>query len=325
MKSFVRVFVFFSAALLLVLAVLVAATWAPDQPVEALKPRWAQPPSQFIPLAGMQVHLRDEGPRNDPLPIVLIHGTSASLHTWEGWAQALRGQRRVIRFDLPGFALTGPNQQNDYSVEAYVRFVTAVMDQLGVQRFVLAGNSLGGQVAWATAVALPQRVAQLVLVDASGYPPESASVPPSLPLGFRIARTPGLRVLTQYTLPRSVVEKSVRNVYGDPAKVTPELVDLYVDMTLRAGNRKALGRRLEQGYTGDVAGLKSLAMPTLILWGGQDRLIPPEFGQRFARDIAGSRLVVFDDLGHVPHEEDPARTVAVVKTFLGLQVVSGRL
>jgi pimeloyl-ACP methyl ester carboxylesterase len=318
MKLFFRSLLFFVAALLVLAAVGLVATWAPDQPVEALKPRWAQPPSQFIAIDGMQVHLRDEGPRNDPLPIVLIHGTSASLHTWEGWAAALRGQRRVIRFDLPGFALTGPNRQNDYSVEAYVRFVTAVVDQLGVQRFVLAGNSLGGQVAWATAVALPQRVARLVLVDASGYAPESASVPPSLPLGFRIARMPALRALTQYTLPRSIVEKSVRNVYGDPAKVTPELVDLYVDMTLRAGNRQALGRRMDQGYSGDVAGLKTLAIPTLILWGGQDRLIPLEFGQRFARDIAGSKLVVFDDLGHVPHEEDPARTVGVVKTFLGL-------
>lgn len=318
MRLFFRSLLFFTAALLVLAAVALVATWAPDQPVDELKPRWAQPPSQFITIDGMQVHLRDEGPRNDPLPIVLIHGTSASLHTWEGWAAALRGQRRVIRFDLPGFALTGPNRQNDYSVEAYVRFVTAVVDQLGVQRFVLAGNSLGGQVAWATAVALPQRVARLVLVDASGYAPESASVPPSLPLGFRIARMPALRVLTQYTLPRGIVEKSVRNVYGDPAKVTPELVDLYVDMTLRAGNRQALGRRMDQGYSGDVAGLKTLAIPTLILWGGQDRLIPLEFGQRFARDIAGSRLVVFDDLGHVPHEEDPARTVAVVKTFLGL-------
>lgn len=318
MRLFFRSLLFFIAAMLVLAAVALVATWAPDQPVEALKPRWAQPPSQFITIDGMQVHLRDEGPRDDPLPIVLIHGTSASLHTWEGWATALRGQRRVIRFDLPGFALTGPNRQNDYSVEAYVRFVTAVVDQLGVQRFVLAGNSLGGQVAWATAVALPQRVARLVLVDASGYSPESASVPPSLPLGFRIARMPALRVLTQYTLPRSIVGQSVRNVYGDPSKVTPELVDLYRDMTLRAGNRQALGRRMDQGYSGEVAGLKTLAIPTLILWGGQDRLIPLEFGQRFARDIAGSRLVVFDELGHVPHEEDPARTVAVVKTFLGL-------
>ncbi|MDP3673113.1 MAG: alpha/beta hydrolase [Telluria sp.] len=285
--------------------------------MDELKARWARPPSRFIAVSGMQVHLRDEGPHDDPAPIVLLHGTSASLHTWDGWAQALREKRRVIRFDLPGFALTGPNAENDYSMDTYVRFVRAVMDQLGVQRFVIAGNSLGGQVAWATAAALPERVAGLILVDASGYPPESMATRQSIPLAFRMAATPGLRTLMQYTLPRGIVERSVRDVYGDPTKVTPELVDLYSAMALREGNRKALGRRIEQGYTGDVAQLKAIKAPTLILWGGQDRLVPPELGQRFARDIAGSKLVVFDNLGHVPHEEDPARTAAEVRRFLG--------
>ena len=314
----------YKSVLLLLAAVLffalagVWASWAPDKPVDRLKGRWAQPPSQFIIVQGLQVHLRDEGPRDDPVPIVLLHGTSASLHTWQGWAGALRGQRRVIRFDLPGFALTGPNPQNDYSVAAYVRFVTAVMDQLGVQRFVLAGNSLGGQIAWSTAAALPGRVTALILVDASGYPPESATVPPDIPIGFQMARIAWLRPLIEHTLPRGLVERSVRSVYGDPSRVTPELVDLYQDMALRAGNRGALVRRIEQGYSGDPAQIRSLKVPTLILWGGKDRLIPLEFGQRFARDIAGSQLVVFDDLGHVGHEEDPGRTVAEVKRFLRL-------
>ncbi len=292
------------------------ATWAPDKPVDELKARWAKAPSQFIGVGGMQVHVRDEGPRDDPLPIVLLHGTSASLHTWEGWAAALRGQRRVIRMDLPGFALTGPNPANDYSAPAYVAFLTQLLDQMGVQRFVIAGNSLGGQIAWSTAYALPQRVAQLVLVDASGYPPESATMPLDIPLGFRIARTPVLNQLVKHTLPRGIVEKSVRSVYGDPSKVTPELVDLYADMTLRAGNRAALVRRIEQGYRGDVAQIQSLKVPTLILWGGRDRLVPQEFGERFARDIAGAKLVVFKELGHVPQEEDPAATVEEVKKFL---------
>jgi pimeloyl-ACP methyl ester carboxylesterase len=298
-------------------ALAIAMTWAPDVPVEELKARWARPPSRFVEVNGLQVHLRDEGPHDDPAPIVLLHGTSASLHTWDGWAQALRGQRRVIRFDLPGFALTGPNAENDYSMDVYVRFVRAMLDKLGVDRFVIAGNSLGGQVAWSTAAALPDRVAGLVLVDASGYPPESLATRQSIPIGFRIAATPGLRLLAQHTLPRGIVERSVRDVYGDPAKVTPELVDLYSAMTLRAGNRQALGRRIEQGYTGNVALLKDIKAPTLILWGGRDRLVPLEVGQRFARDIPGAKLVVFDDLGHVPQEEDPARTVAEVRRFLG--------
>jgi pimeloyl-ACP methyl ester carboxylesterase len=290
------------------------ALWAPDKPVDELKPRWAQPPSQFIAIDGMRVHLRDEGPRDDPQPIVLIHGTSASLHTWEGWAAALRGQRRVIRFDLPGFALTGPQPQADYTIDAYVRFVAALLDQLGVQRAVLAGNSLGGQIAWSFAAAQPQRVTRLVLVDAAGYDFESTSVP----LAFRVARLPMLAPLLEHTLPRGMVEGSVRNVYGDPSKVTPELVDLYYDMALREGNRRALGLRMRQRLAVQPERIAMLRLPTLILWGGLDRLIPPENARRFAQDIAGSQLVVFDDLGHVPHEEDPARTVAVVRQFLGL-------
>lgn len=307
------------AGLLFFVVAGIAATWAPDQPVAALTPRWAQPPSRFITVDGLQVHLRDEGPRDDPVPIVLLHGTSASLHTWAGWAGALSGQRRVIRFDLPGFGLTGPNPQNDYSTEAYVHFVRSVLDHLGVLRFAVAGNSLGGQVAWSVAAAMPQRVDRLVLVDATGYPPESVTTPVSIPLGFRIASTPGLRLLAEYTLPRGVVEASLRNVYGDPSRVTPELVDLYMAMTLRAGNRHALGRRLAQGYTGEVERLKGITAPTLVLWGSRDRLVPLEFGPRFARDIPNAKLVVLEGLGHVPHEEDPARSVAEVKRFLGLR------
>lgn len=317
MKLVVRSLLLVVAGVLFFIAVGIGATWAPDQPVEELMSRWAPPPSKFIEVNAQQVHLRDEGPRDDPVPIVLLHGTSASLHTWEGWAQALRGQRRVIRFDLPGFGLTGPNRQNDYSTGAYVLFVRALMNKLGVHRFVLAGNSLGGQIAWTAAAEMPDRVAGLILVDASGYPPESITASQSIPLGFRIARTPGLRLLAEYTLPRGLVERSVRDVYGDPSKVTPELVDLYSAMARREGNRKALARRIDQGYTANVALLGGIKAPTLILWGEKDRLAPLELGQRFARDIPGARLVVFDGLGHVPQEEDPARTVAEVRGFLG--------
>ena len=293
----------------------VVATWAPDRSVAQLSVRWAQSPSQFVNVLGMQVHLRDEGPRDDPYPIVLLHGTSDSLHTWEGWSQNLKGQRRVIRFDLPAFGLTGPDAENDYSIAAYVRFVTAVLDNLGVRSFVLAGNSLGGQIAWNTALAIPQRVHQLVLVDAAGYPLQ----PQSVPIGFQIARMPGARVLMEYLLPRGVVESSVRNVYADPAKVTPGLVDRYYELALRAGNRKALASRLDQRVSGDGARIKNVKVPTLILWGGQDHLIPLDNAKRFAADIAGSKLVVFDDLGHVPQEEDAQKTVEVLRAFIGLR------
>lgn len=299
--------------LLMMSAVAVALSRAPDRAPQTLVARWAMPPSDFIDVKGQLVHLRDEGPRDDPSPIVLLHGTSASLHTWEGWARALTGERRVIRLDLPGFGLTGPAPGEDYSIENYVRFMNAVLNRLGVRRCVLAGNSFGGHVAWATALAHPDRVEKLILVDAAGYPRRSTSVP----IGFRIAQLPGLNQLFRFVLLRSVVESSVRNVYGDAGKVTPELVDRYYEITLREGNRRALMLRFQQAPPDTlVARIRELKLPTLILWGGRDGLIPVENGERFHADIAGSELVVFDDLGHVPHEEDPARTVAAVKRFL---------
>jgi pimeloyl-ACP methyl ester carboxylesterase len=315
LKNVIRLLIGLVSAVLLLVAVLVVATWAPDRPLAELRGRWAPSPSEFLEVAGMMVHVRDEGPRDDPHPIVLIHGTAASLHTWEGWVGALKSQRRVIRFDLPGFGLTGPSPEGDYSIGRYVQFTWALLDKLGVRRCVLVGNSLGGNVAWETALAQPQRVEKLILVDALGYPMQSTSVP----IGFRIARIPVLNRLMQFTLARSFIESSVRNVYGDPARVTPELVDRYFELTLREGNRAALVQRFRQGMPtdGSAKRIAELKLPVLVLWGGRDRLIPPENAERFRHDIVGSELIIFDDLGHVPHEEDPTRTVNAAMKFLG--------
>ena len=313
MKTALKVLGGLVLALTVLVGIGVVRAWAPDREVDSLKARWAPEPSQFVSLMGMQVHLRDEGPRNDLHPIVLLHGTSASLHTWDGWAEALKGERRVIRMDLPGFGLTGPMPDGNYQLTRYVDFLVALLDQLGVKQAVVAGNSFGGGLAWKLAVDHPQRVAKLVLIDAAGYPYD----PTSVPIGFKVAQISWLRPVMENVLPRSMIESSVRNVYGDPAKVTPELIDRYFELTLRAGNRHALGERFRQSPGGQYAAeIPSVKQPTLILWGGQDRLIPPDNADHFQRDIAGSRLVVFDRLGHVPHEEDPAATVAALRSFL---------
>jgi pimeloyl-ACP methyl ester carboxylesterase len=251
-----------------------------------------------------------------------VHGTSASLHTWQGWAAALRAQRRVISFDLPGFGLTGPftgrYAGQAYGGDDYARFVLDLMDALGIPRAVLGGNSLGGEVAWRVAALAPQRVDRLILVDAAGYRFE----PESVPIGFRLARVPLLNRLTEWVLPRGVVESSVRDVYGDPGKVTSALVDRYFELTLREGNRRALVQRFQamqrdaEAYDDNRARLRALKLPALIIWGGRDRLIPPAIAKQFNADLAASRLVVFDSLGHVPQEEDPAATVAAVREFL---------
>ena len=303
--------------LLLLSALAIPLVRAPDRPVETLVARWAPPPSQFLDLQGQLVHYRDEGPRADPAPIVLLHGTSASLHTWEGWAKALRGQRRVISLDLPAFGLTGPfagpYAGQAYTGEHYARFVLDVLDKLAVPRFVVAGNSLGGEVAWRIAAAVPQRVAALVLVDSAGYPVEGGRIP----LGWQIARLPVLGHVTEHLLPRPFIVQGLAAVYADPRRITEAQVDRYYELTLRAGNRAALVQRAQTWSRSEgVARITGVSAPTLVLWGGRDEVLLPALAQRFIADIPGARLQVFDDLGHVPQEEDPARTVAVVKVFL---------
>jgi pimeloyl-ACP methyl ester carboxylesterase len=295
------------------IAVFVAINWQPDLPVSDLVARWAKPPSRFLDIGGMTVHTRDEGIVSDPMPIVLIHGTSSSLHTWDGWVEALKTTRRVITFDLPGFGLTGPSPQAIYSIDAYVAFMRKFLDALNIKRCVLGGNSLGGEVAWETASAMPDQVEKLILIDAGGYPLNATS----MPIGFRLARLPVLNRLMEKVLPRSLIAASLRNVYGDSSKVTAETVDLYFDMAAREGNRRALAQRFQQTEFGaHVDRIASLRMPTLILWGGRDRLIPPANAERFHRDIQGSELVIFPELAHVPQEEDPAQTVTAVRAFV---------
>jgi len=303
--------------LLMLTALVLALSRAPDRPVETLVARWAPPPSDFVDVKGQVVHLRDEGPRADAAPIVLLHGTSASLHTWEGWVKALKAQRRVITLDLPGFGLTGPfggqYSPDDYRGDTYARFVVDLLDTLKLPAVVLGGNSLGGEIAWRVATLAPQRVSRLILVDASG--PDFT--PQSVPVGFLLARFPPTAWASQHALPRELVAQSVASVYGHPERVTSALIDRYFELALRDGNRRALSMRLQQMTLGeDAERIATVTQPTLIVWGGRDRLIPPAVAQTFQRSIAGSRLVVFDDLGHVPQEEDPARTVEAVKAFL---------
>jgi pimeloyl-ACP methyl ester carboxylesterase len=290
------------------LAALVAWQWRSDLPLEQLKARWATGASRFVDVDGMSVHYRDEG--SGPA-ILLLHGTGASLHTWDAWAAALSPSRRVVRLDLPGFGLTGPEPRGDYRLETYVELVAHFAAKLGIDRFALAGNSLGGTIAWRFAVAHPAQVTALVLVDAGGYP---RATPP--PLVFRLGRMPVISSLMAHLDPHALVARTLRQTYGDPARVTPALVERYEELALRPGNRAAFAARSAVPYEDRTAALRELKLPVLILWGERDALVPLSDGRRFVGDIPGATLRVYQDLGHVPMEEDGERTASDVKGFL---------
>jgi pimeloyl-ACP methyl ester carboxylesterase len=302
-----------AVALGIALAISVWATWETDRQLGDLVARWAPEPSSFVELDGMQVHIRDTGPREDPYPIVLLHGMSSSLHTYEGWQTSLQDKHRVISVDLPGFGLTGPSPQGDYRIDAYTRFVLRLLDTLGLRRVILVGNALGGEVAWQTAILAPERVRKLVLIDSDGYQPSVLS----MPLAFQIASMSGLRWISERILPRSLVATSVRSVFGDPAHATQEKVDRYFELNLRVGNRRALFQRMDQAQFGSNAGLiRRVQQPTLVMWGEKDEMISPDQGLLFCRDIPHCKLVSFPGLGHLPQEENPQATLQALREFL---------
>lgn len=282
-----------------------------DIPLDDLKAKYAQPPSSFVSVDGMEVHYRDEGA--DSIPIVLVHGTGSSLHTFNDWAVQLKTSHRVIRMDLPGYGLTGPFPEGSYSIDSYVNFVNHFLTTLGIEKCVLAGNSLGGRIAWSYAVKYPEMVDKLILIDASGYSSEAKSVP----IAFKIAQIPLIKNIFKFITPRDVVKSSVENVYADKTKVTDELVDRYFELTLREGNRQAFIDRfdIKPDTTAHLA-IKSIQQRTLVLWGEQDYLIPVEKAYQFHNDLPNDTLVIMGDVGHVPMEESPNQSLDVVISFL---------
>jgi pimeloyl-ACP methyl ester carboxylesterase len=281
-----------------------------DKSLVELKAKYANAASAFIVIDSMDVHYRDEGNVTDSLPIVLLHGTAASLHTFDAWTAVLKNNKRVVRMDLPAFGLTGPFPDRNYSIEKYVEFIHHFLLAKGIAKCILGGNSLGGQIAYRFTIAHPQMIDKLILIDAAGYPLESTSVP----IGFRMARIPVLNKAIKYITPRFMVKA---NVYADKTKVTDALIDRYFDLTLRAGNRQAFVDRMTLDYdTTTLPLIKNIKQRTLILWGEKDLLIPTKSAYRFHNDLLNDTLVILKNLGHVPMEEGARESLEVVMGFL---------
>lgn len=283
-----------------------------DLSVDDLETKYAPFPSAFVQIKGMNVHYRDEGNPRDTLPIVLIHGTASSLHTFDDWAVGLKEDRRVIRMDLPAFGLTGPFSDRDYSIEHYVNFIEDFLASQGIKKCILGGNSLGGLIAWKFTVDQPEMVDKLILIDAAGYPKNSTSVP----IAFELAKIPLLNKILTFITPRFVVRSSVENVYADDSKISEELVDRYFELTLRAGNRQAFVDRMRVIFDVNLTEIRNIQQPTLILWGLDDALITIESAYRFHEDLPNDTLVIFKNAGHVPMEEIPLESLNVVKSFI---------
>jgi pimeloyl-ACP methyl ester carboxylesterase len=281
-----------------------------------MRAKYGSAASRFLTLSpGLTVHVRDQGVRNGRA-LVLIHGSNASLHTWEPWVTRLQSEYRIITLDLPGHGLTGANPNGRYDMESYVDVVDQVMQQLGVPHAILAGNSMGGGVSWNYALSHPEKVDALVLVDAAGAP---SAKPRNMPIGFRIARMPGVSALAEVITPRSMFEASLKTSVYDPGFATPQMVDRYWELNRYPGNRAATLARfaqMTQARAATPARLAAIKVPVLIMWGQEDNLIPVAAAQWFHKALPTSQLIIYPKVGHIPMEEIPDQSAEDVKRWL---------
>ena len=303
-----RVLRFVFRILFILIIVMLWLSYAPDLEVDELKKKYTNEESEFMSLRGMEVHFCDEG--SGP-PLLLIHGTAASLHTWEGWTESLKTDFRIIRLDLPGFGLTGPDPEARYQLDEYAQFIQAFMSQLGIEKYSLAGNSLGGGIAWHVAALYPDSVEKLILVDPNGLPKDA---PPSMV--FRLAKNRITAALLKKFTPRSVIANNLEQVYYRDEKISEDLVTRYQDLTRRAGNRQAFVDRANIKDRPDLKLFSQISCPVLIQWGRHDTWIPASDAELFNAYITNSQVIIYEDAGHVPMEEIPEKSAADVRRFL---------
>jgi len=311
MKKLIRFFAYFLISGIVLLFVFLAVLFEKDIPVEQLKPKYSNSSSHFMPLMGMQVHYRDEGNTNDPIPMILLHGMSSSLNTWDSVVLFLKAEKRLISIDLPAFGLTGPNPENEYSTAYYNQFLDSFLNHLHITKCIIAGNSMGGAIAWEY-TASHLNVTKLILIDAGGYPNRNLKAA----LGFKIASTPIINNLLLYITPKSLVRKSLEGIYFDKNRVTNAQVERFHDVAIREGNRKAALTIFKKGFEHDPKKINSITTPTLIIWGEQDHVLPVENAYLFEKNIKGSKLEILPNVGHVPMEEAPKRVAEIIDSFI---------
>ncbi|WP_370334733.1 alpha/beta fold hydrolase [Parvularcula marina] len=272
------------------------------------EPVSSEPVERFVDVAGATIRIREEGPADAPV-LLLLHGFTYSLETWDGWAEELSDRYRIIRYDLLGHGLTGPDPQERYAPKERAQFVGEVMDALELDHAIIGGNSLGGLAAWRFASMSPERVDAMILVSPGAYPmngvgDEAAPVPPALSIYLQ-------------TVPDIALRASIARIYADPASVPEERIQEIGAMMRREGNGEAMIKSLEEFTLPDPdEDLRKLTMPVLLLWGEADQVIPPEHAERLMAVLPDAMLITYPGVGHVTHEEETAKSAADVAAFL---------
>ena len=279
---------------------------------DVLEDRYGEPPSEFVELDGSQglrVHVRDEG--EGPL-LLFLHGAGSSLHTWDAWVRQLAWGYRVVRVDLPPFGLTGPHPDDQYDPEAYLEVVEGVVDALQLEDPVVVGNSLGGYMAARYAAEHSDATRAAVLLAPAGYPQNL----PGLLRGLAIR---GLGRTFTWLTPRWTVDRMVRRAYADSERVPSAVVDRHHELIRAPGGREGMREVvhvMDELRQEEPEWVSEVDVPTLLVWGEEDDFVPAELAADWEADLPTVESALLPGVGHVPMEEAPTRSLAILKPFL---------
>jgi pimeloyl-ACP methyl ester carboxylesterase len=317
MKTLGKVLLWLVVGIVVIATVGWLALRRPDIPYASLEAKYGSAADHYVDLpGGLHVRYRDEGNPNGPT-LVMVHGYSASLADWEPWVKLLGDRYRIVSLDLPGQGLT--RSAADYSAwqgaNGYAQVVDGVTDHVGAKHFVLIGNSMGGMVSWTYALAHPEKLDGLVLVDAAGWGEK-----PKGALIFKLLMNPTAAAVIKDLDNRAMVKQGLQAAFQDPKLVDDTLVDRYVAFSRAPAHRDIL-IHLQQGRVEATKDkLATIKVPTLVMHGKLDQLISVHDGERFAQAIPNATLVEYDDVGHVPMEQIPEKSAADLNQWLETKV-----
>jgi len=309
---------------LTIFALLLTVTWLSmrraDIPFDTLERVYTSQNSQFMTLAdGLKVHYRDEGKREGET-LVLVHGFSASLHTWEPWVEALKDDYRIISLDLPGHGLTRNPSPDKMNVAYFAEAVGEVAARLDADDYVIVGNSMGGATAWQFALSRQECLDGLVLIAASGW--QEQQMTGEQPLIFKILANDFARNIVKDFDLKALIRAGLKDSFTDPSFVTKEMVMRYASLSRAPEHRNGI-LALMSGKERQPASAQTLAaihVPTLILQGADDKVVSPKGAPKFHQSIAGSEMIIYPDVGHVPQEEIAVQSANDLKDFLKRRV-----
>lgn len=287
---------------------------APWLSLSELRHRYADPASRFMTIKGLEVHYKDEGPRGAPV-MFMVHGSNSSLRTWDVIAAQLKTRYRIIRYDIPGYGLSGRISDEAARTVQPVDIAEGLIDALGVRRITFVGVSSGGTMGMYLAARRPDLVARLVLSNTPSDPVDTSHlVQPQafLDAQARMKTNGGYQdqifwdqFLTFFAGAPGRISARTRREYHDFNRRTPEAHP--VAMTARIGN----------GKEADVEMAKIVA-PTFLIWGGADPLLPESAALALVRHVPHAQIsrVIMPDVGHYPPLEVPERFARLLTAYV---------